>query len=267
MSKNPNKTLVLISVLQPLKAVFSGHCPIFTATTVRPALILFITLMLPFAGMAQETFRVSNLRLSSFNGTMEFRFDLKGNPAAKTPVHLYFYDNDFRVYRASALVPEQGSLFAGGSNQRLLWEDASKLQKLDKPLVPVIITGNPANFRFGPGPEAALLSLVIPGLGDYVMGNTTGQTIQPWMRTAGAFGLLALGWHASSERYQGEPSFFNENRLWKTGDIHYRFFRNDAELLISAGIAIWVADVIWVSIRGHKNRSLRKNLNTLVIEL
>jgi len=251
-----------------LIALFGNPFHVGSTTHLKPAKLLLVVLMLlPFWLLSQEKPSVTNLHLSSFEGKLEFHFTLKGNSALPVPVHLYFYDSDYRLYRPLQTIPEQGSLMSSGTQHSMLWENAATLYKKGGTLTPVIITGNPADFRFGPGPEAALLSLVIPGLGDYVIGNTSEQTIQPWMRTVGAFGLLALGLHASEERYRGEPIYWNDNRIWKSGEIHYRFFRNDAELLIGAGIAIWVADVIWVSIRGNKNRSLRKNLNTLVFEL
>ena len=114
------------------------------------------------------------------------------------------------------------------------------------------------------------MAILIPGLGDYDMGGNSVQLIKPYKRTISALGLLAMGIDASQQRTRNEASLFFDGQMWKKwkqGEWNYLYFRNDADLQISAGIAIWIADIVWVAIRAQKNNTIRRNLNTVIIAL
>jgi hypothetical protein len=209
---------------------------------------------------------VYNIRYSAQANQLIINFDLKPDKGPMQ-VGLYLLDKDLKAYKAKNVVPDSDKLFAPGQNHQLIWNIPPDINnRLEKTFMPLLVPGNVSEYNPGPGYEAAALSILIPGLGDYYMGGTSDQLIKPYMRTISALGLLALGIDASQQRYRGEPEFKN-GKKWKEGDWHYRYFRNDAELLISAGIAVWLADIVWVAIRGHKNNTIRRNLNTIVIDL
>lgn len=236
-------------------------------------LFAFALLFFDAQGISQTRNQaVYNIQYSAQANQLIINFDLKPEKGP-LQVGLYLLDKDLKAYKAMNVVPEGNQLFAPGQNHQLIWNIPPDINnRLEKTFIPLLVPGNVSDYNPGPGYEAAALSILIPGLGDYYMGGTSDQLIKPYMRTISALGLLALGIDASQQRTRNEPSLFFDERTqqwkkWKLGEWNYRYFRNDAELLISAGIAVWLADIVWVAIRGHKNNKIRRNLNTIVIDL
>jgi hypothetical protein len=142
-----------------------------------------------------------------------------------------------------------------------MWDFSQDMRKIDVELHPYLIAGDISSHNFRSGPEAALFSLLVPGLGNYFVSDTRSQTIKPWMKTIGALGLIALGTYAANERYRDEPSLYGpSDKKWKEGDWHYKFFSSDAEIIIGLGAAIWVADIILVAIQGQHNKKLETKI-------
>lgn len=206
-----------------------------------------------------------NLEMSARYDTLHLHFGLKGQGCDKQArPQLYFHDQDLKIYKPANQITD--SLMPSANELQISWKINPSSWKTDKQLKPFVVVGQTKDHHFGMGTEAALLSLMLPGLGDYFTGNTAQQHIKPWMRTLGVATLLSAGIYASSQRYRTEPRYF-DGRMWSSGKVVNKFFRNDAEILIGAGVALWLGDVIWVAIRGNQNRQLKKNFNTLIIQL
>ncbi|MEN8158329.1 MAG: hypothetical protein ABFS10_15355, partial [Bacteroidota bacterium] len=80
------------------------------------------------------------------------------------------------------------------------------------------------------------------GLGIWV-GN------QRYLSTGGYQTFMREVWHGYPE-YQYVREYYDK---FVEGDIQYKWFKGDAELLIGLGAAIWAADVIWVLAKGSNN--------------
>ncbi len=217
---------------------------------------------------AQQTrCRAAELQLSARFDTLHLHFELSGQGCDKAArPQLYFHDQDFQIYKPANQITDSLRSFGGGNDMLISWKINPSSWKTDKQLQPFVVTGPAKDHYFGMGTEAALLSLMLPGLGDYFTGSTARQRIRPWMRTMGVAAFLSAGIYASGQRYRTEPRYF-DGRMWSSGEVVNKFFRNDAEILIGAGVALWLGDVIWVAIRGNQNRQLKKNFNTLIIQL
>jgi len=215
-----------------------------------------------------QNYKISDVDLSIRFDTLSVDFFLGGKHATlPTSAQLYFFDQDLHIYKPENVSPDTLFLFQPGKQHHISWKINEKSWKKDKMLSPFVVVGNPSSHDFGMGPEAAFLSLVVPGLGNYFVEDTRYQRIKPYMRTAAVAAFLTAGIYASNQRYQTEPSYTDNGNIWKTGEVKYKFFRNDAELLIGTGVAIWLSDIIWVAIRGTNNRTLKKNFNTMIITL
>lgn len=235
----------------------------------KPLFLFSILLFASISMFAQKNdYHIENIMMSFIDMQLKIDFDLIGKHKDQSQkVNLFFIDEGLRVYKPTSIQPETDHLFQPGKGKTILWNMTEDVKRLEKTYTPILIPGDPAKYHFGPGPEVALLSLLIPGLGDYALGQTKNERIKPIIRTLGAFGFIAIGGYASRERYRGEPSYTDHGTMWSSGTWNYKFFRNDAELLIGTGVAIWVADIIWVAIRGQKNKTLKKSLNSMIIVL
>jgi hypothetical protein len=149
-------------------------------------------------------------------------------------------------------------------------------------------TTNPAlqtelllNEKYKGGPENALLSLLVPGLGDYFVKDHREMLIKPYIKTAATLGLIGLGILASNKRHQ-EPMMSVKYKTERydsnnDGKINYEdathiievpivigtetknwLFSNDAELFFIAGTILWIADVVWVLGQGSENEKYKQ---------
>ncbi len=227
---------------------------------------LLVISILIFAGVdglgQSREYTVQNIKLNLEGNELVVNYDLIGRKTFKpVPVRLVFYDSQYRIYVPNTVSPGPRESVEPGLNRSIAWDFQQDIKRLDVLLKPYLIPGEVSSHHFGMGPEAALFSLAVPGLGNYFVGDTRHQTIKPWMKTISAWGLITLGTIASQDRTR-EPPTINPNSgfPWRMGDWNYKYFENDAEFLIAAGILIWAADVVWVAIKGNHNRKLKRHI-------
>lgn len=225
-----------------------------------------LAILLPASLTAQSSnYSIRNLSLQLNENQLHIHYDLIGKKTLEpAKVRLFFYDSQYRIYQPKAISPEAQLLVKPGPNRSISWDFAQDMKKIDVGLHPYLIAGDLATHYYRMGPEAALFSLAVPGLGNYFVTETRHQTIKPWMKTISSLGLIALGSIAARDRYRDDPRTFTDRngltRTWGMGDWNYKYFNSDAEFLISAGLAIWVADVVMVAIKGNHNRKLKKSI-------
>ena len=197
-------------------------------------------------------------------------FDLH---ARKTPsthlVQLSFIDEQNNVLWPTSLSGSVGGNIESGSRLAIEWDITDDYQQMSSMITPVIfVDGLSRQYSNTGGPKNALLSLMVPGLGDYFVADHRIMHFKPYFRTISSLGLIALGLYAGNQRYhaEGEYKLFLKPDSWRyegsdrffekyvEGDMQYLWFKGDQELLISLGAAIWLADVIWVFAKGSNNQ-------------
>jgi hypothetical protein len=225
--------------------------------------IVLLVFILPTSLTAQSSnYSIRNMSLQLNDNQLHVQYDLIGKKTLEpVNVRLLFYDSQYRIYQPKAISPEAQLPVPPGPKRSIAWDFARDMKKIDVGLHPYLIVGEVAAHNFGMGPEAALFSLAVPGLGNYFVTDTRHQFIKPWMKTISSLGLIALGTIAANDRYRDDPELtLDDEKPWKMGDWNYKYFNSDAEFLISAGLAIWVADIVWVAIKGNHNRELKKSI-------
>lgn len=121
------------------------------------------------------------------------------------------------------------------------------------------------NFRGAGGPSNALLSILVPGLGDrYVSnGEKTGVGMMLW-----TYGLLATGVasklysNVQYTKYQQATNQIDIDKYYDDANATNKAFY----VLVGAGASLWIYDVVWVLVKGSKNariaRDYKKSLTT-----
>ena len=114
------------------------------------------------------------------------------------------------------------------------------------------------------GPGSALLSVLVPGLGDrnVTKGENNGVSTMLW-----TYGLIGCGigcklysnseyaqYHASTDQTSMDDHYTNAN------SSNYAFYGFTA-----LGVGIWVYDIIWVASKGVENVKQRKSFNNLTL--
>lgn len=194
---------------------------------------------------------------------------------SKHLVFLNFIDEHYDLVTPTALTGNVGPGISSGIKNTIEWDITKDISQLDSKITPVIfIDGVSKEFSNTGGPRNALLSMVMPGLGDYFVADHRMMAFKPYLRTISSLGLIGLGIYAGNQRYHAEgfyrtvaviryarwPNVPQETykEIYMEGELQYWLFKGDKEVLISLGAAIWFADVLWVFAKGINNERFVK---------
>ncbi len=218
---------------------------------------------------SQRPSKVKNLDITVRENRAVIHYDIKTrNPGSNHLVHLEFLDEDYNLITPTLLSGDIGPGIPTGPGRSIEWDITNDMQLLGSRVTPVLfLDGTSRQFSKTGGPRNALLSILIPGLGDYFVADRRLMKIKPLMRTVSSLGLIGLGVYVGNQRYHAEGTwervikvdswrFTGDDRFtqkYYEGDIQYYWFKGDKELLISLGAAIWAADVLWVLAKGTNN--------------
>jgi hypothetical protein len=183
-------------------------------------------------------------------------------------VQLSFVDEKNNVLWPTSVKGSVGPGIESGPRRTIEWDITDDYQQLSSMITPVIfVDGLSREYSNTGGAKNALLSLMIPGLGDYFVADHRIMKFKPYLRTVSSLGLIAMGIYAGNQRYhaEGEYQLFLKPDSWRyegsdrffekyvEGELQYLWFKGDQEVLISLGAVIWLADVIWVFAKGSNN--------------
>jgi hypothetical protein len=107
------------------------------------------------------------------------------------------------------------------------------------------------------GPEKALYSVVVPGMGDYQV--RSGKRY--WMITAGVLGTMAAGTYFGIK----SQNLFNKYQSGEGKQFYnsYQSNRQIASVLITTAATAWLADVVIGVIKGSKNKKAKDEIMRL----
>lgn len=191
-------------------------------------------------------------------------------------VFLNFIDDQYNLVTPNLLSGDVGPGIQSGVHNSIVWDISNDVQQLGSDISPVLfIDGYSKQFSNTGGPRNALLSLIVPGLGDYFVADRRMMKFKPYMRTISSLGLIGLGIYVGEQRYrsQGEYKLVLKPSAWRytgddkyferffEGDIQNFWFKGDKELFISLGAAIWIADILWVFAKGNSNERFLNSSN------
>jgi hypothetical protein len=228
---------------------------------------------------AQEQPEVKNIDLDVENNKVIVNYDLLSTPQQKHKVGLYFLDESFNVVKPYTLSGDYGDNVTPG-RKKIVWDIAQDKTELSRQLRAKIVLHN-TQTRLG-GPQNLFLSLLVPGLGDYFVKNPDDMVIKPYMRTIATLGLVGLGFKAAREREEvpltsiKQSRYFNRSTWeWETNlteivygyEKQYWLFKNDAEILLAAGAAMWIADIIWVAAEGRANSKISHIYSNMDVQM
>ena len=224
---------------------------------------------------AQSLPVAKNIDISIDQNKAIIHFDIKSRiPGSVHQVDLKFLDEDYHLVLPELLTGDIGSNISNEPDRRIEWDITNDVQLLGSNITPVLfIDGASKQYSNTGGPRNALLSILLPGLGDYFVADRRMMTFKPYMRTLSSLGLIGLGIWAGEQRYYAEgeyQTYFHLTRVpndhgpgyhyeeapyqkYVEGDLQYQFFKGDKEVFIALGAAIWAADILWVLAKGSNN--------------
>jgi len=224
--------------------------------------------------------RTENIKLNFTENHVEINYDITGSGYGQVhDIDFYVIDNIGNLVFPDSLSGDIGTGIEPGSFKRIIWEIYKEFDVVYGNFEPHIILDGHENFGIKGGPEYALLSVLVPGLGDYFVADHKNMKIKPYYKTAFIFGFLSLSLTAHLNREYIPPVMGEPGWYWHTfpvGDGHYDgiylykdvwikdverteywLFRYDTEIFLGIGLTAMLIDVIWVARQGVKNNKLR----------
>ncbi len=186
-------------------------------------------------------------------------YDLvNASPVERFEIEVAFVDDEDFYYYPRTTTGDVGAGIRGGKNKRIVWdifEDVDELGRVKAIVNISSITEEPG------GPAYALLSVPVPGLGDVFVTNTKTAVIKPWYKTILAYGLVGYGVYQKtrSDKYYDDYLASTEredfdNLYNKANSANRQFY-----VFTGLGAAVWVSDIIWVTVKGFSNNRAPDN--------
>lgn len=231
--------------------------------------ILIILIFMPTIIYSQKA-RIENINLDVENSNVFISYDLFNSIDSTENIELVLIDKSKNVYIPKNIQGNIGTNSKLGKNN-LKFTLITQEFPLDRGLSPYVFLSN--NIKNGP--NAALISLIIPGLGDYFVESPKNIKVKPYIRTAAVGGFLALAIIANQNieepvSYEKEvwipqhtnvwgreiPGYY-ETQTFKTNPKEYWLFKNDKAIFIGAAASIWIFDIFWVLTKGQRNQKIK----------
>ena len=203
-----------------------------------------------------------NISMDVLGNQVRVNYDLIAPESTKSyDVKLIFVSQNHSVYIPYYISGDVGNNIKPGKQHSITWEIDKDIINLRDRLYPMLVSysGERRN-RYNGGPRNAFLSLLVPGLGDYFVADPLTMRFKPYQRTISAYGLVGLGAYALSQRYRDPDKETLSGGIYGRGDLHYKFFKWDAEFFFLIGGTIWVYDFLWVASKGKVNMKIMNSL-------
>ncbi len=242
---------------------------------------LTITFICIFVGFTltsaqNSTARVENIRTQMIDKSMVVRYDII------SPSSVSYHQIDFVVVdnKGNAVYPDSvsgdtGPLVPAGKDKKIVWEIHKEFDVVYGDFTPRLVIDPGMQRKHSHGPEFAVLSLLMPGLGDYFVAEAKQLKIKPYYKTVLTAGILGLswaacrnreeipaviappGWYISTDAPPGEKyKYFEDGYMVSPARTEYWLFQYDTEVILGIGIASWLFDVIWVARKGLVNNRI-----------
>jgi len=207
-------------------------------------------------------------------------YDLQGEiPDLPHQIDLIVIDNVGNIVIPDSVEGDLGPAILPGNDKQIIWNLYREFDVVHGDFLPQIILDGHQKYGFKGGPENLLLSVLVPGLGDYFVADQKTMKIKPYYKTAFTLGMLGLAWAAKTGREEIPAVIAPPGWYWYDYDgvfadwvyvdhsfikvearTDYWLFRYDSEVFLGIGLAAWITDVIWVARRGTRNNRIRSDL-------
>lgn len=221
--------------------------------------------------------QVENNRTEMKDNRLEIRYDITGSEEGTLhQVDLVMVDNMGNIVIPDSIYGDLGKGVEAGQDKLIVWEVFKEYDVIYGDFTATVVLDAPKNSKHMGGPEFALLSLIVPGAGDYFVADWKESKIKPYYKTAFTVGTLGLalaayknrelippvmappGFYISDDAPPGEIYVYIDHEWMKTPErTDYWLFPYDAEIFIGISLASWLIDVFWVAKKGVQNNRIR----------
>jgi len=180
-------------------------------------------------------------------------YDIANCPPKKQyDITVRFFNENHKFVYPESIVGDINKIKCG-SGKTISWDVLKDTDEFSGRMTAVVGISKSYSIRTPGGPSNALLSILVPGLGaKYV---TTGQN-KWYVRTILVYGLVGAGIgcklvsNSQYEKYHRATDQESMNKYYDMANVLNKTFY----VLIGAGTLVWLYDIIWVAVKGSKNK-------------
>lgn len=222
------------------------------------AIIIFLSLFC-YQIKGQTNARISEVDYSLEGSFIVVHYILQGTiPKEELTIELSFVTEDNEKIIPHSVSSDVGAKVYSNGNRVILWDI-----DIDKPafsgIMKAVVAITASKVNYG-SPKNALLSVAVPGLGGFFVEKNKTRAA---LTTVSTLGLIVYGINQKNEskKYFKEyhasliPGDIN-NLYQKANSAHHKYY---IATRLAAGI--WISDIIWVTVKGFRNREEAKSLN------
>lgn len=218
--------------------------------------LYFMLIMVPQAMPGQTNVKITDVNFWLDNKQIIVEYNIvNGSPDDRFTIGLKFVTENDQVIIPKSVTGDIGKNIEAGKGKTISWDFVTDRLAFSGNLK-AVITVIPSLAHSG-GPEYALLSLVVPGLGGYFVEKNKVRSI---ITTIGTVGLMTYGIIEKTKAnryytdYKSSSDIQDIRMLYdKANSAHHKYF-------IATRIAamVWIADIVWVAYRGSRNKNEKK---------
>jgi len=217
-------------------------------------IILLITLIFKQSCSGQTKAKISDVDFHLEDRYIVVNYNLFGAlPKEQLTIELTFITENNETIIPKTVHNDVGTnIFTDGSKV-ILWDIVADQVILSGSIkAKVTITSSKILFR---GPSNALLSILIPGLGGYFVDTHKARSV---LTTISTVGLLTFGiaQKIQADKYYTDYTTTTVNTLKQGLYNKYNDAHNNYLVTTKIAAGIWIFDVIYVTIKGARNKNL-----------
>jgi hypothetical protein len=199
----------------------------------------------------QATARITDVNFRLENNRIMVEYSLiNASPGDQFTVELQFITETNQVIQPKSVSGDIGKNIQPGMGKTIRWDYVSDKLEFSGNLK-AVVTASPSFTRSG-GPANAMLSIMVPGLGDFFVHNSKVRPLATGIGTLGLFTFALISKAQSDKYYADYLEGKDVNNLItyydRANHAHHRSY-----VASRVALAVWASDVIWVTWKGSQN--------------
>lgn len=214
--------------------------------------LFLITLILILQNSIAQS--IVNVNFEQRGNNIVVRYDFQGALSKnKYDMKLYFIDESGNNVVPINITGDIKNI-KNGKMQEIIWDVLADGIELIGNYKAVIEIAKSYEYQGG-GASNCLLSMIVPGLGDYFVDYNHHNVIKPWFVTLSVLGAGYLSHYYASKSNDYYNQYQNAVTLSDINDKYNSANQYHHNSFISGSIAgiLWITDIIYVAHRGHLN--------------
>jgi len=155
--------------------------------------LIWLILLLEINDLSGQKYNphIENVSMEVVDDRINLTYDIAGSISGKTHgVELVVIDNMGNIIVPDSVSGDVGAEVRAGTSKTVTWDIHKEYDVIYGGFEPRIILDGTENQLMYGGPSNLLLSLLVPGLGDYFVADRKQMKVKPYQKTAFTYGML-----------------------------------------------------------------------------